>query len=381
MKIGEKEKIRVLHCIETISSGGVEQTVLTLIKGLPKGKFDHQIICTWAGGFVAEELEKEGVAIIQVGSFNRAFELKKLIKVIKAVNAYRPHIIHGGVFEGMTMATFGGFFGRVPVVILEETSDPQNRSGKANFLLKIYSIFADKVQAISPEVGEYLLKETKVKNRKVIVIPNGVALPKISNGQEIQLFKDKYGLRPEEIVIGFVGRLFNDHKRVTDLIEAVSILSLQNLKLIVVGDGKDFGQIVEKVKELGLEKIVIFAGYQSDTSRFYKMMDILCIPSSREGFGLVAVEGMLHKLPIVATRVGGLQKVVMDNVTGFVVPAFSPESIANKLNILIADKDLRKKMGEAGFTRAKENYTSERYCMEIENLYLGALEEKGKFYS
>ncbi|MCH6202098.1 glycosyltransferase family 4 protein [Aquiflexum sp. LQ15W] len=381
MKLAEKEKIRILHCIETISSGGVEQTLLTLIKGLNKEKYEHQIICTWAGGFVEQELEKEGVKIIQLGAFRRAIEIRKLVKVIQAVKAYNPHIIHGGVFEGMTMATFGGIFGRVPVVILEETSDPQNRSKKANYLLKLYSLFADMVQAISAEVGEYLIKVTKVKKNKVIVIPNGVDQPKISNRKEVQLFKEKYGIRPEEIVIGFVGRLFNDHKRVTDLIEAVSVLSLQNLKLLIVGDGKDLGQIVEKVKELELEKIVIFTGYQPDTNSFYEMMDILCIPSSREGFGLVAVEGMLHKLPIVATKVGGLQKVVKDKETGFVVPSFSPESISNKLSVLIADKELRIKMGEAGFTRAKENYSSERYCLEIEKLYLGTLEKKGKFYS
>lgn len=370
---GHPEKIRVLHCIETISSGGVEQTLLTLIKGLNKEKFDHQIICTWAGGFVAEELENEGVKIIQVGAFRKAIEFRKLMQVIQAVKAYKPHIIHGGVFEGMTMATFGGLFGRVPVVILEETSDPQNRSKKANLLLTIYSFLADKVQAISPEVGEYLIKVTKINKDKVVVIPNGVAKPLVMEDLDIRLSKEKYGIGREDFVIGFVGRLFNDHKRITDLVEAVSLMTYQNIRLLIVGDGKDKSLIEQKIEEFGLGKVVVFAGYQADPHIFYDMMDVLCIPSSREGFGLVAVEGMLHKLPVIATQVGGLQKVVEHNKTGFIVPPFSPEAMAKQLNILFSNIDLRTRMGEAGYKRALKKYSADRYCMEIEILYLSTL--------
>ena len=359
----------------------MEQTRLTLVRGIDREKFEIKIICTWAGGYVAEELEKEGIELIQVGAFKRALEWRKILKVVEVVRSFKPHIIHGGVFEGMTMATFGGILGRVPAVILEETSDPQNRSKKANWLLRLYSFFADKVQAISPEVGEYLINVTKVNKNKIVVIPNGVAQPTILDDQQVTLSKANYGIGQEDFVIGFVGRLFNDHKRVTDLIEAVSILNVQNVKLLLVGDGKDKGLIEKKVQELRLDKVIVFAGYQSDTNKFYDMMDVLCVPSSREGFGLVAVEGMLHKLPVIATQVGGLQNVVKHNETGFIVPVFSPESMARYLTILMADMDLRIKMGEAGFTRSKENYSSERYCKEIENLYLSALKRKSQFNS
>jgi len=74
--------IRVLHCIETIASGGVEQTILTLIRGLDQSKFQHKIICTWKGGPMAEALENEGVEITAVGSFKHPFQWRKLQKVV-----------------------------------------------------------------------------------------------------------------------------------------------------------------------------------------------------------------------------------------------------------------------------------------------------------
>lgn len=370
-------KIRVLHCLETIASGGVEQTLLTLIKGLDKERFEHKIICTWQGGAVEEAFNRLAVEVIAVGPFKSPFEFTKLLKVVQIVKKYQPHIIHGAVFEGMTMATVGGLLGKVPVVILEETSDPQNRSIKANWLLRQYSKFADTVQAISFDVGKYLKEVSKIDPNLVVVIPNGIPKPGVTNDEVLCKKRLSLHLLPEDLVIGFVGRLYNDHKRVSDLIDAISLLDKPNLKLLIVGDGKDKKDLEDRVKSLNLDKKVIFTGYQSKLDLYYQLMDVFCIPSSREGFGLVAAEAMLHKLPVIATAVGGLKEVVVDGETGYLVPAQSPVDLANKINCFIQNPDLRIKFGEAGYIRATENYTSVRYCQEIENLYCTLLDRKG----
>lgn len=370
-------KIRVLHCLETIASGGVEQTLLTLIKGLDKNRFDHKIICTWQGGPVAEAFNSEEVEVIAIGSFMSPFEFRKLLKVVQIVKEYEPDIIHGAVFEGMTMATVGGLLGKVPVIILEETSDPQNRSRKANWLLRQYSKFADRVQAISFDVGEYLKNVTKVDPDVVLVIPNGVPTPAVFGDEVLRMTRLSLHLSSEDVVIGFVGRLYDDHKRVSDLIDAISLLKVPNVKLLIVGEGKDRKVLEKRVKNLNLEKSVIFLGYQSKTDLYYQLMNVFCIPSSREGFGLVAVEAMLHKLPVVATAVGGLKEVVIDGETGYLVKAGSQMDLVNRIKKLVQNPHLRERFGEAGYVRAKEKYTAERYCQEIENLYRTLLSKKG----
>ncbi|MEX2512911.1 MAG: glycosyltransferase [Cyclobacteriaceae bacterium] len=370
-------KIRVLHCVETIASGGVEQTLLTLIKGLDKDRFEHKIICTWHGGPISEAMSNEGVELISVGSFKSPFEFRKLWKVVTIAKKYNPHVIHGAVFEGMTMATIGGFLGCVPIIILEETSDPQNRSKKADWLLKQFSRIADKVQAISYEVGEYLKNITKIDYKKIKVISNGIPIPISIEEGIIKETKSLLKISEKDIVIGFVGRLYDDHKRVSDLIEAISLLKVPNVKLLIIGEGKDRKALEERVKNLNLEKIVIFLGYQSKPDLYYQLMDVFCIPSSREGFGLVAAEAMINRVPVIATSVGGLPEIVSDEVTGFLVPPYSPSSLAKKLEILFENRKLRIKMGEAGFQKVMENYTAKRYCHEVENLYLKLLKSKG----
>ncbi len=371
------DKIRVLHCIETISSGGVEQTRLTLIRGLEKKKFEHKIICTWAGGPIAEALEKEGVELIIVGTFKHPFDYKKHRKVLEVIKRYRPHIIHGAIFEGMAMATIGGWLGKVPVKILEETSEPSTRSRKAIWLQRLFVKGADKIIGISPAVVAYLRDKAKLPKEKIILVNNGVPLPKSVARKEIELLKSELGISERDFVIGSVGRVYNEVKRFSDILEALKISGRSNFKFLLVGDGPDLKKLKEMAINLQLGKHFIPVGYQENPDLYYHVMDVFCLPSAHEGFGLVAAEAMLHHLPVIASHVGGLANVVVDEETGFLIPVHSPNAISNKLEILYSEKGIRERMGKSGYNRAKENYTSERYCLEIENLYLSLLTSKG----
>jgi L-malate glycosyltransferase len=371
------DKIRVLHCIETISSGGVEQTRLTLIRGLEKKKFEHKIICTWAGGPIAEALEKEGVELIIVGPFKHPFDYKKHKKVLEVIKRYRPHIIHGAIFEGMAMATIGGWLGKVPVKILEETSEPSTRSRKAIWLQRLFVKGADKIIGISPAVVAYLRDTAKLPKEKVLLVNNGVPIPTSVDPKEVEQLKSELGISEGDFVIGSVGRVYNEVKRFSDILEALKISDRSNFKFLLVGDGPDLKKLKEMAINLQLGKHFIPVGYQENPDLYYHVMDVFCLPSAHEGFGLVAAEAMLHHLPVIASNVGGLANVVVDEETGFLIPVHSPNAISNKLEILYSEKGIRERMGKSGYIRAKENYTSERYCLEIENLYLSLLTSKG----
>jgi glycosyltransferase involved in cell wall biosynthesis len=372
------DKIRLLHCIETISSGGVDKLRLTLAEGLDKEAYDLKIICTKAHGVLAEGLIMEGVEIYEVGAFKHPFHWSKHGRVLQIIGAYQPHIIHGAVFEGNTMACIGGIRGRVPVVILEETSDPKNRSKKANWLLNLFTRFSDRIIAISPSVATYLERTAHVKTQKIQLINNGVETPRAVTEDEVIALKRKYNIQPTDLVIGSVGRLRNFHKLFTDIIEAVALLEdFSSIKILIVGEGQDRALIVEKAKRLGLEEHLIMAGLQTDTAPYYQLMDIFCIASHMEGFGLVAAEAMFHQLPVVATSVGGLKDIVIDGETGFLVPSHRPDKIAEKLKVLIDDPELRRSIGAKGLARAQQEYSAEVYVEKVHQLYQELLMEKG----
>jgi len=369
--------IRVLHIMSTVTGGGVERRRLSLAKAFKGTDFQMKLVGTFKSGNIAEQIEENGVEIFEIGDFNGPFHWEKHKKIQKIIDDFKPHIIHGAVFEGVTMAAINGLIKKVPIVLLEETSDPQNRSSKADFLLRIFSFAADRFIAIAPNVADYLRKTAKVASKKIITINNGVEIPRQVLDSEIQSLKNGYSIKEDDFVIGTVGRLFNDHKKITDIIEAIHILKdFDQIKLLIVGSGKDEELIKKRATDLGVHNKVIFTGYQFDTAPFYKLMDVFCIASQREGFGLVAAEAMLHQLPVIATRVGGLQNVVIDGETGILLQPHQPREIADAIKKLYYSLDLLKTYAANGYKRAIDNYTEERYVNDVISLYRELIRKK-----
>lgn len=97
-----------------------------------------------------------------------------------------------------------------------------------------------------------------------------------------------------------------------------------------------------------LKDEIIFTGYQSDTAKFYSIFDVFSLVSAYQAFGLVLTEVMMHKLPVVVTREGGMQYIVDENATGYLVAQFDVGAIAERLIKLYNDSGLRKQMGIKG---------------------------------
>ena len=372
--------IKVLNIIDTMGSGGVERRRLSMAKLLDKSKFELKIICTNAVGDFPEEFKKHNIEIIEIGDLKSFLDIKQHKKVIKVINDFKPHIIHGAVFEGVTMTAINGFYKRVPIIILEETSDPVNRRWKGNLLMKLFCSISSKVIGVSPSATNYLENKINVPKKKVVLINNGVVVPKIVSEEDKINLKQKQNILLDDIVIGSVGRMSSDaHKRFSDLIKSVAILVKKNnkIKLIIVGDGPERSNYEKLVKELNIENNVIFAGYQNNIGNYYSIIDIFCLTSAFEAFGLVLAEAMLHKLPVVATNVGGMKHIVVADETGFLVDKFDVNMIAQKLEILCNDKILRIEFGKSGYVRALQNYTEDKYIEKIEKLYLELATSKG----
>ncbi|WP_226389034.1 glycosyltransferase [Penaeicola halotolerans] len=370
-------KIRVLHVIETIKSGGVERRRLSLAKYLDKERFELMLIGTQAIGPLVEEIKAQGIKVHLIGKVKHPLHWARIQAVRKVIRGFQPHIIHGAVFEGVSMALISGTLSRVPIIIGEETSDPQNRSRKADYLLQILALAADRMVAISPDVANYLKLRAGIPTKKVVTISNGIESPRKVADQEINQWKKQFGIEATDCIIGSVGRLRNPHKRFTDIISALAILDNSQLKLLIVGEGVDKELIQQHAHDLGVADQLIWAGFHTDTAPFYCLMDIFCIASSREGFGLVAAEAMCHGLPVVATAVGGLKEIIVDGHTGLLVPLLDPPALASALAKLIDNPSLRQHMGQQGRIRAKQDYSAERYVREVAELYEDLVAQKG----
>jgi glycosyltransferase involved in cell wall biosynthesis len=120
---------------------------------------------------------------------------------------------------------------------------------------------------------------------------------------------------------------------------------------------------------------VLFTGWIEDVPNVLSVMDIFCLPSLWEAFGIVLVEAMAMRLPIVAANVEGIPEVMKDGETGILVPPQEPEALAAAIMKLLKDKTLAKQMGEAGRKRTERLFLTSRIIEEYERLYVGLLEE------
>jgi L-malate glycosyltransferase len=366
------EKIRILHCLETIGSGGAEQLRYNLARYLDKDKFEQKIVCTHQVGVIPTYLEALGVEVFAVGNMDSPFHLTRYRAVSRIIRNYKPHIVHGAVFEGLMLGTMSGRWNKVPVVIIEETADPVDRSWRGNLLMRICGNLSDRVVAVSDASGDYVRTVLGIAEPKLQVIYNAVAKPSYPSADTTNRLKAELGIGASDFVVGSVGRLLDDTKKVSDLIKAMALLQhdIPNSKLLVVGDGQDKDMLIELCKQMSLTERVIFAGYQGETAPYYSCMDLFALASQKEAFGLVLVEAMFFQLPVVATAVGGIKQVVKHGETGLLVEKSNPVALAAAIKELYADPERRKAFGANGLLRAEQKFSMPQYVDNISNLYL-----------
>lgn len=370
--MSNSERIKVLHCLYKVGSGGVERRRLNLAEGLSREKYEQLLLCSEVDGPLVDEFAKAGCQVINIGSLRHIFDLKAYLKALRVVRDFKPDIIHGAVYEGVALAAVAGRLGRVKIIIGEETTDPKRRSFKGHALYRLLCALTHKMVAVSPAVQDYLVRRIYNPEEKVLLINNGVKDIQPRGGERLAIRK-KYGVAQDDFVIGTVGRLFEQPKRISDLIRAVASVSKfkSNVYLMVVGDGPDRKILEMLANDLGVKDRIIFAGYQLDTKPYYLSMDVFALVSEYEGLPLVAVEAMLSGLPVIGSNVGGTPFVVKDEVTGIVIEPKRVDQIVQSIERFFADPDLVREMGDKGRIRAKKYFSSERYLNEVDLLYSG----------
>lgn len=163
-------------------------------------------------------------------------------------------------------------------------------------------------------------------------------------------------------IIGTVARLHPEKGVMTVLDALPTILrDIPDARLEIYGDGEERGLLEEVVHERRLDDAVRFHGWVDSRKGFYRDFRVLAAPSRKESFGMAVVEAMASGLPVVASRVGGLQETIEDKVTGLLVPPDDADALAEALIRILKDPELARRMGEAGHARARDRYSEERF--------------------
>jgi glycosyltransferase involved in cell wall biosynthesis len=226
-------------------------------------------------------------------------------------------------------------------------------------------------------VADFAARVIRIRPDRLLVIPNGISLEDVPPADPAEA-RAILGLSADTLVMGTVGRL-QPVKGTRYLLEAFTQLAAvhEDVVLLLVGDGPERASLQVLAQQLGIAKSVRFLGDRQDVSRCLHTMDVFVLPSIWEGMPNAALEAMAVGLPVVATAAGGTPEVVVDGVTGLLVPPRDPDALARAVARLLRDSDLRRTMGQAGRVRAKQRFSIEETVRRTEELYTTLLKEKG----
>ena len=247
-------------------------------------------------------------------------------------------------------------------------------------ITRFYASLVDHHVAISDAVRDNLRK-LGVPDEQITVVHDALDLadfqPKADSGH----LAKEFGLIPGQPTFGIFGRVV-EWKGIREFILAVRevVDDIPEARAFVVGSHSDgdedfFLDMQQLAADLGLVGKVVFTGYRKDVPALMDLMGVIVHASTRpEPFGMVIIEGMAMKKPVVATRGGGPLDIVVNGETGLLVEMGDVKALGRAINTLLRQHDLRRTMGLAGWARVSRQFTSRRYACQMATIYqrLGA---------
>ncbi|MDQ3346512.1 MAG: glycosyltransferase [Acidobacteriota bacterium] len=310
---------------------------------------------------------KEGLDLLPLApktemDLNAAWRLSRIVKQL------RPDVLHAHDPHGVAMAalalSMSTQLAKPPLVASRRVDFHLRRSSLSRWKYRQVDCFVCASEAI-----RQMLIADGVPEVRAVVVHEGVDLGHIDAAPVATLHQDLW-LPHEAPVVGNVAALV-PHKGQRHLIEAATLVLPQvpDARFVIAGEGELRPAIERQIREHRLEKHVLLAGFRPDVLSLHKAFDLFVMSSLTEGLGTSVIDAMACGKPVVATTAGGIPELVVEGETGFLVAPRDHQAMARAITILLKDEALRRRMGEAGRTRARLRFSAERMVQETLRVY------------
>ena len=229
---------------------------------------------------------------------------------------------------------------------------------------------------VSHWVSKSIQKKLNTPEEKISVIYDGIALDKLDINADGTKFREKFNIPEDAFAAGLVGLLI-PWKGQEIFLDAANLLKekIPLLKMVIIGGTPDDCTAYEKmlrqrVKDEGLDNIVIFTGHNSEMATVYNGVDVvLSASTSPEPLGTVVIESMAMGRPLIGPNHGGAKEMMDHNETGLLFEAGNPESLANTIEQFYKDEELRNKLGKAAREKALNTFAVEEHVKHVQGVY------------
>ncbi len=363
---------RVLYVVNSlvVNSGGVERRNLEQILYL-RGKGLQVDVCVLRHiGPMAGEYQRQGIPVYYFRVYETYVDKRAKFFIFNFLRFYfflltkRYKTIVGTQAPSHYLVRFACFPPLGRVVYAMERGNTYNRKRKYFFWDRFCSLWTEKIICVSKATRDGMLETSNIRPTKLVVIEEGC--------KKVECLDSPHALKKRlkgKFVFGYVGE-FIPTKRHDVLIKAFKRITktYPETRLIIIGEGDLSDRLHSLVKELGIEKQVVFTGVVENTHCYYPLFNAFVFPSISEGLGGVFVEAWLHHLPVVCADVRPMSDYVVHRRNGLLFAPDDVDDLFKWMEFLILNRVEGAKLGEEGYKTAFEAFDFEKQLKKLYQL-------------
>lgn len=345
--------------------GGTELHLLNLSEQLVKRGHTVTVACR-PGRFVEEQAKQRGLRTV-AATVERQHDWHDVGTFRRLMRQERFDVVHVHWSTDYFVAPAAARLSGVPVVLMSRHSPYLLKSALGRFFYE--KILFDRIIALSESVRRTLVGQG-LSPKKVTTIHHGTDTEAFARTTtDAATVRAEWGIPAGRFVVGMVGRIAPE-KGVLTFLDALAEARETSLHGVIIGDGPQHGEAVEKVRAHGIEDRVTFAGFRQDVNNAINALDALVLASVwEEPCSAVVQQAMALQKPVIGTTLGGTPEMIAADQTGLLVPPADADALAQAIRKLASDPQMSAAMGRAGKERVEALFTLERMVDKNEDLY------------
>ena len=371
--------MRLLKLITNLAFGGAETQLKELALRLKQRGWEVIIVSLLPAQAYVGELETAGVPLYSLQMRRKIPDPRALFRFHRILYHEKPQIVHSYMFHANLLARIARGMTRIPILISSVRS--LNEGGR---LRELAYRFTDPLADITTQVSEAgkqrYIQVGAVPPSKIVYIPNGIDTSRFQPNPTVRkAIRESLGYSDEIFVWLTVGRLepVKNHRELIQVFREV-VSEYPHARLLIAGQGPLHPVLEQQIAASGLGTHVRLLGIRRDIPELLNAADAFVLPSLWEGMSNALLEAAATALPIVATNIGGNPEVVLDGVSGYLVPPSEPAALKEAMcRLLSVPKEQRLRMGLAGREHVVRNFDLEQVVDRWEALYRELLQRKG----
>lgn len=363
---------KLMHVVLSLEVGGAEKLIYDMMRHPCFEKNKPIVCCLQKIGCLGEELTKQGFKVY-FRERKKRFDVSIIFWLIEIMRNENIDVVHAHQYTPLFYsAPAARLAGAINVVYTEHGRlYPDVRRWKRWLFNPFLALMVDHFVSISESTRQAMVKYDNFPLRRIEVIHNGADLSSMCPSIDLVAKRHSLGIDEYFRIIGTAARLdcVKNLRMMLNVFKKI-LEHVPDVILLICGTGPQLKELESISQQLEIENSVKFLGLRNDLPEIYQLFEVFLLSSFTEGISITLLEAMATKIPVVVTNVGGNPEVVVEGITGRLVPLNDVEKMADAVIELLENPEIAKAFGCSGRKRAAETFGFDNMLKKYISLYL-----------